>query len=224
MKQKEQTPGPGPLATTKLISTNIRHDADGKWRWAYDFSLYRNPTILKLLWKILIFIVLGMFLFMMLLEMIEGNLQDRLLDLVIVFGALLVGLLLLASIAYLTYAVIMGGKYSVLFEMDDAGVNHIQLRQQFEKSRILSFLSAMAGAASGRPGAVAPGLLAATKQSTYSRFSQVRALQADRRHAVIKLRTRDLVHNQVYARPEDFDAVLTFIQSRIPEQATTKIR
>ena len=111
------------------------------------------------------------------------------------------------------------GKYSVIFELDDVSVKHIQLTRQFEKAQLLSFISAMAGAASGRVSLIAPGFNAAMKQSTYSAFKQVRSLSADPRHEVIKIRTSDMVHNQIYVQQADFDWVLTHIQSRVPDAA-----
>jgi hypothetical protein len=195
----------------------MEQQADGKFRWTYDFSLYRNPTILKVVWKIFFFILLVLFLLMLLLETVEGRFQEALAGLTPVFGGLLVGMFVLSTLGYLLYAALMGGKYSVIFEMDEIGVKHIQLTRQFEKAQLLSIISAMAGVASGRVSNVAPGFNAALKQSTYSSFQKVRSLTADRRHEVIKLRTSDMVHNQIIARQADFDWVLTYIQSRVPD-------
>jgi len=201
--------------STGQVTNNIHRGADGKLRWTYDFSLYRNPTILILLWKIFFFIFTGIFLLMLILETVEGNFQDAFTGLAPVFSGLIAGMFVLSTMAYLIYAAIMGGHYSVIFEMDEVGVKHIQMMRQFKKAQLLSFISALAGAASGRVSAVAPGLNAAMKQSTYSTFKHVKAISIDRRHEVIKLRTSDLVHNQIYALQEDFDWVLAFIQAHV---------
>lgn len=195
----------------------MEQHADGKFRWTYDFNLYRNPTILKVVWKIFFFILLGMFLLMLLLETVEGHFQNALAGLAPVFGGLVVGMFVLSSLGYLLYAALMGGKYSVIFEMDEVGVKHIQLTRQFEKAQLLSIISAMVGVASGRVSNVAPGFNAALKQSTFSAFKKVRSLTVDRRHEVIKLRTSDMVHNQIYVPQADFEWVLTYIQSHVSD-------
>ncbi len=128
------------------VTKNIVKGADGKFRWSYDFSLYRNPTILILLWKIFFFILLGMFILMLILQTPQDGFQKAITGLAPVFGALLAGMLILISFAYLLYAIIMGGKYSVIFEMDETGIKHIQLTRQFERAQLLSYLSMLAGA------------------------------------------------------------------------------
>lgn len=204
------------------VSKSIVKGTDSKFRWSYDFSLYRNPTILILLWKIFFFILLGMFLLMLILQMPQDGFQKAITGLAPVFGALLAGMFILVSFAYLLYAAIIGGKYSVIFEMDETGIKHIQLTRQFERAQLLSYLSMLAGISSGQVSAAAPGFNAAMKQSTYSKFQQVRTIVVDRRHEVIKLRTSDLVHNQVYVGQDDFDFVLSFIQSHLPANHVLK--
>ena len=110
------------------VTKNITFDADGFYRWAYELNLYKNPTIIFLIWKIFGFILLGLWLFMVLLEFIDDSLSlETLLDIsevMLLFG---LGFGVLCLVGYLVYALMMGGKYCVLFEMDERGVNHIQM-------------------------------------------------------------------------------------------------
>lgn len=205
-------------------STTLTLSPDGKLRWAYDYSLYRNPVILTVIWRIFFFIILGMYLLMLLLETFERSFLEAFKGLSPVFAALAAGMIVLSTAGYLLYALIMGGKYSVLFEMDQQGVKHMQLQRQFEKAQLLSFLSALAGGASGSVSAAAPGFNAALKRSTYSKFKSVRAIDIDRRHQVIKIVTRDLIHNQVYAQGANFDQVESYILAHIPAAAKIKRR
>ena len=63
------------------VTKNITFDADGFYRWAYELNLYKNPTIIFLIWKIFGFILLGLWLFMVLLEFIDDSLSlETLLD------------------------------------------------------------------------------------------------------------------------------------------------
>ena len=50
------------------VSKNITFDSDGVYRWAYELNLYKNPTILFLIWKIFGGILLALWLFMVVLE------------------------------------------------------------------------------------------------------------------------------------------------------------
>ena len=195
-------------------SHNITRGKDGILRWVYEFSLYRNPTILVLVWKIFFFIFLGLYLFLILLEIGDG-IGEALADLTPVFLGLIGGMFVLSTIAYYLYALMMGGKYCVLFEMDEKGVKHTQMPRQFKKAQILGNLLLLAGAATGNVGAAGQGLLVGSKQSTYSKFKQVRSIKPDRKHRVIKVNSTDLVHNQVYAEAADFDFVLNYIETQV---------
>ena len=192
-------------------SPNITRGKDGVLRWVYEFSLYRNPTILVLVWKIFFFIFLGMYLFMVLFEIGDG-IGKALTGLAPVFFGLIGGMLVLSTIAYYLYALMMGGKYCVWFEMDEQGVKHTQMPRQFKKAQILGHLLLLAGATTGNVGAAGQGLLVGSKQSTYSKFKQVKTIKPDRKRQVIKVNSSDLVHNQVYAEAADFDFVLNFIE------------
>lgn len=216
MNQSENSqPFASPGGHTLAPATeSIYKGADGQLRWIYEFNLYRNPIILLLVWKIFFFIILGLFLLMLLLEIGSGNIAATFVRLAPTFAALLVGMLTLCTIAYFLYALIMGGKYCVLFEMDEKGVKHTQMSRQFQKAQWLSLLTVLAGAAAGSASATGAGLLAGSKPAVYSEFRKVKAIQVDRRWSVIKLRTSDLMHNQVYAVRADFDFVLDYIQLR----------
>ncbi|MHB1133749.1 MAG: hypothetical protein ACYC4L_15355 [Chloroflexota bacterium] len=208
--------------TLEPVTDNIFQGTDGQLRWIYEFSLFRNPTVLILVWKILSFIILGMFLFMLLLEAGSNNFTAAFTGLAPVFVALLGGMLVLSAFSYALYALLMGGKYCVIFEMDANGVKHTQMNRQFKKAQWLSLLTVMAGAAAGSFSTMGAGLLASSRRSVYSEFSQVKAIQVDRRWSVIKLRTSNMMHNQIYAGEADFDFVLGYIQSRIPPGANGK--
>lgn len=195
-------------------SPNLVRGPDGTWRWVYELSLYRNPIILFLIWKIFFFIFLGLYVFMVLLQIGDG-LGAALTGLTPVFLGLLAFMLLLSTLSYVLYAALQGGKYCVVFEMDEKGVKHIQMPRQFKKAQVLGSLLSLAGALTGNVGTVGQGLLVGSKQATYSKFKQVKAIKPDRRHHVIKVNSADLVHNQVYAEPEDFDFVLNYIEEQV---------
>lgn len=193
------------------VTKNITFDADGFYRWAYELNLYKNPTIIFLIWKIFGFILLGLWLFMVLLEFIDDSLSlETLLDIsevMLLFG---LGFGVLCLVGYLVYALMMGGKYCVLFEMDERGVNHIQMAPQVKKVEAISILTMLVGAMAGRPGVVGTGILAAARTSMYTAFADVRSVEPIPGRDLIKVNEL-LNKNQVYAEKEDYDFVLNFI-------------
>jgi hypothetical protein len=122
--------------STEKASPNIRVGEDGKLRWVYEFSLYKNPTILFLIWKIFFYIFLGMFGLMLLVQMGDG-LLEAFTGIAPVFLYMNIGMLVLSTIAYYIYAMLMGGKYCVIFEMTKKDLNHIQMQKQFEKASLM---------------------------------------------------------------------------------------
>ena len=113
--------------------------------------------------------------------------------------------------AYLVVAGSYGWKYLVLFEMDEDGVLHRQMKNQFKKAQAMGWIAAVAAAVSGRPGMAGAGMLAATRTSMYSDFRKVRKVKANR--AMHTIYVNELLwRNQVYAEDADFDFVLHFIK------------
>ena len=196
----------------------IQQGKDGIYRWVYELNLYTNPTIFFLVSKIFLGIGLGLFFFIQVLVMIEDGFQlDQLLDSIVMLAAGLVGILVLVVVGYLVYAFIMGGKYCVLFEMDERGVKHTQLPHQVKKAKVIGMLAVMTGAAAGNLTAMGSGLLAASHSSTYSEFSKVKSLEILRKRNAIKL-NEPMNYNQIYVDDDNFDFVLKFIQTRVGQK------
>ncbi len=194
---------------------SITRGEDGVYRWIFKKSLYKDPSILFTVWKIFGLIILGIWIFLVLISL--GNyrfLWEGFRRLSLVFVLLGVGMILLSSLGYLLYALIMGGYYCVEFEMDDAGVLHRQRSDQTKKAKALGIATAMAGAAVGRPGTAGAGLLAASRTESYTRFDSVRSVKLTPKHGIIRL-NEPLNKNQVYANPEDFAFVVEFIRARV---------
>lgn len=208
-------PAAEPPTEGTRVSPNITLGLDGKYRWTYEMSLFRNPTVFVLLWKVL-FIAFGLlFLFIVVLDGCEGNLDvGHLASDFKLLGIVLGVMSVLSALGYLVYAAIMGGTYIVDFEMDEKGVLHAQTPAQTKRARKLAALTAMAGAASGRLSTVAIGINA-SRTEMYTEFARVKKIKAHPRLDVIKL-NETLHRNQVYALPEDFGFVLSFIRAHVP--------
>ena len=189
----------------------IRGD-DGVYRWIYEVNLLKNPVILLLVWKILAISLGGVWVFVTLLSLGDREFWWKgFWSETKVFLLILAGILVLGIIAYLLYAAVMGGKYCVLFEMDERGIKHTQLPKQFNKTKALSTMTVLLGLASGKPGVVGSGLLAGSKQSMFSEWSKVKSVICYSKRNTIKLNS-PFNKNQVYASPNDFEFVKHFIE------------
>lgn len=196
------------------VTQNITLGQDGVYRWAYELKLLKNPTVLITVLTIFGGILVG-FLVVSLLFSI-GDIADdgwsaviESLKLTGLMGGLLMGLTILG---YLFYALTVGGKYLVLFEMDEKGIKHIQAPKQLKKTQMVSAIAALSGAATGNYTAAGAGLLAASKNASASRWDKVKSISVHPTLGVIKV-NEALVKNQIYAEKSDFPFVRDYILS-----------
>ncbi len=182
---------------------------EGVYRWTYEVNMWTNPTILITLLKIVAFGASVPILLVTILALIEDGLGQALEAFLGVLGpvSLLMGILLI--LAYLLVAIINGGKYWLVFEMDEKGVRHIQMQKQFKKAQVLGMITGLAGRT---PTTIGIGLLAASKKSSYSQFSKVKSIRAKKSRQVIYV-NESLERNQIYVAAEDFDEVLDYLVS-----------
>lgn len=197
------------------VTPNILKGTDGVLRWVYEMSMWRNPTLIITIWKVILIGALAPALLVFFLSLGDGDgflaalwTATKILGLV----ALIVTALLWL-VAYPLVALLNGGSYCVVFEMADTGVKHIQMQKQFEKSQVLQMVTVLAGLAAGNAQVMGAGLLAGSKQSTVSEFAQVKSVIVHQKRHVIYV-NENLSYNQVYADPADFDFVCDYILSR----------
>ncbi len=191
-----------------------------KYCWIYELPMTKSFFLLFEVWKVLLLSVLLINLFlnapMALIEhswdAFTGMLQMSLLVLAI--------LLVLSIPAYWIVIKANNGKYTVMFEMDEEGIDHQQIKT--DKAKALDKLTMMAGTMTGNASVVGAGLLSSSGGSLYSRFSQVRKLIAYPGRNLIRVNGR-LLRNQVYVDSEDFDFVWSFILAHCPN-ASSEIR
>ena len=200
------------------MSENIKKGDDGTYRWVYEFNMLKNPIILLSLQKMFLFILVGMWVVFGIFKIENEGLvgafvaqtKELLIPAVVLFALSILGYVLLACI--------YGWKYCVLFEMNETGIRHIQMKKEYKKAQALGWLTSMMGIVAGKPGMVGTGLLAATKNEQTTEFRIVKRMRAFRAFHTIKLDGL-LNHNQIYAQPEDYEFVLDYISSRIPKDA-----
>lgn len=201
------------------LSPGVTRGTDGVIRWAYDMNMWKNPTILITVWKVLMLAALAPALLVSALAIGDGVVEalGAFVKVALYTAGIVTGLMV---IAYPIVAIANGGKYCVVFEMDSFGVKHIQMQKQYERSQVLSMLTVLAGVAGGNIQATASGLLAGSKQSSYSKFSKVKSVVVHAKRNVIYV-NENLEHNQVYASREDFEAVLEHILGKCKKAKVT---
>ena len=200
-------------------SGNIMLCSDGKYRWVYEFSMLRNPTLYFTVLKVLTIGALCCTLFVIATSIGSEGL-GAFIEGAKVFGIGMVIFVPLSFLSYLILAAQYGWKYIVLFEMDENGIIHQQQDKQFDKAKGIAWLNAFIGAARNDIGAVGRSISVMTNNSTSSEFGSVKKVTLLKRRNTIKL-DQPLSHNQVYVENEDWD----FIENYIVERCTNaKIR
>ena len=179
--------------------------------------MWKNPSILILIFKIFFWVFVGIWGFMIILTLIEDGwnpemMWDTTLPFLILIGAFTV----IALIAYAIVAAMYGGKYIVLFEMDEKGVNHCQVNAQAMRARKMGIITAAAGVATGNLTTAGIGATSASRSSLYTSFNKVRSIQCSKHRNLIKVNEL-FFKNQVYVRDEDFDFVYEYIKSHCPQ-------
>ena len=199
----------------------VVHCSDGLYRWIYELNMYRNPIIFYTVVKVLgiSFAVVAVFMFIVSL-FDSGFSLSSVFD---GFGDMLhqsdtkyafIALLVFLSVVVLSYFIVAksyGGKYMVLFEMDDKQIVHQQMESQFKKMQAINWLTFMAGAVSGNYSMMGLSINNSVRSSMTSEYAHVRKIIPKKRLNTIKVNEL-LEHNQIYVCDEDFDFVLNYLR------------
>ena len=210
-------------AVSKYRDVHYTHPVlcdDGKYRWVYDVPMLTNPSILFDVYWVLLISFGIVWLFVLMLGGCEGHMHlSDVWGITKGFLLLTAFFFVLGYVAYFIVAWHYGWKYSILFIMDKREVVHKQLPGTEGKARAIGRLTALAGAASGRPGMVGLGILAANRTSMTTRLANVRRLIPRRRMNLIKV-NQLLSRNRIYVADEDFDFVYSFLCQHCPPSAS----
>jgi cytochrome bd-type quinol oxidase subunit 2 len=184
----------------------------------YEFNLFTNPTILFTVLKVvlgILAVIVILMLAVMLPDLVRGYADSRDLAETLRFaGTFALFFTMLTCVGYAIYAAMQGGKYCVVFTMDEKGLLHKQMARQYRKAQLVGALDVVAGIVAGKPGVAGIGITSA-RDSLASDFGAVRGIRGSRRLRVIKL-NEPLAKNQVYVEPGDYDFVLGYIVSHCP--------
>ena len=190
--------------------SSFQPDADGKYRWVYELPMKHSFFLLWEVWRVFGIIFGAIGLFMVITAIVSHDSLRAFISSLLVLFAVCGFLLLLSIPAYWLVTKANNGKYTVLFEMDGHGVDHIQIKT--EKARALEILTMLGGRASRNPSVIGTGLIQAAGGSLYSSFADVKTIQAVPDQHLIRLNGR-WKRNQIYADDEIFDEVYDFIKA-----------
>lgn len=202
------------------VGSGIEKGADGILRWVYEVNMWKNPTLVISIWKVLLLAALVPALMVFFISLNDG-ISAALILFVRIFGitAGIVTMLLLL-LAYPLIALLNRGKYCVVFEMDDMGIRHIQMQKQYERSRVFAMVVALSGVMSGSVQTTAAGLLAGSKKSSTSNFNNVKSIRVSKKRYTIYV-NENFSYNQVYADTENFSFISEFIISHCKKARVT---
>ncbi len=186
---------------------------DGTLCWTYSQSLWSNPTILYTVLKVVLIVALLVTLFIGGLSVVEGDFDIG--ETLMIGGGMAVGMTVLSLLGYAVYAAISGGRYNMLFFMNDAIVVHTVLPREASRGDRINDMAVIVGALTGNPTLAGMGLANYGRNSMTSNFTEVKSIVRDRSHDLIKVRA-GFEFNQIYASPAQYDFVLSHIASRCP--------
>ena len=143
------------MMNEEKVTSRVTLCPDGKYRWAYEVNLYRNPTILIDLVKAIAYIFLAMYVFFFIIGVFDGNIRIRswedlwtnLWGEAVMFFLMALFLIAIAVISYYIGARGSGGVYTAQFEMDEKGVLHAQMAKEVKKQQVVNEIAAIAGIA-----------------------------------------------------------------------------
>ena len=192
------------------VSKNVMLCADGKYRWVYELNLLKDLSILGIVLKIFGGIILAGAVIFFIVELFGGHNYMSVLEM----AGIMAGIFLVLSVlGYLLYAAIMGGKYCVVFTMDDKGILHEQQAKQAKKADIIADLLVIAGALSKNITTTGIGLSSARRTAMHTTFKGTKKVSGFAKRGLIKVDS-PMDHNRVYCEDEDFNFVWNYIKSR----------
>ena len=182
------------------MNKSITPCEDCKLRWSYTLNLWRQPFMLYTALGATSGVAASFGLLVCFVRMGMDGFASA-------------AVLLIMGLSYLILCLLYKGKYTMQFEMDEAGILHTEALGQQKKSRRLGVSAAIVCTATGYSGAMR---LVAEGQGFYSRFAQVRVVKAVKKQNLIQL-SDGFVRNRIHASPEQFDFVWQCIIIRSPK-------
>lgn len=203
-----------PTTPKKTADKSMFKDSGEKYHWVYELPMMKTFLILFEVWKVL-GIAAGLVVVLMAVINLASGDGLKGLAASLGIGILVLAILMILSLpAYYLVTKANNGKYTVLFEMDKEGIDHVQIKT--DKASALEALTVFIGSAAGSHAAMGSGLMSSAGGSLYTRFSNVRKIKAIQEKGLIVLYGK-LTKNHIYTTPADFGFVYGYIKEHCPE-------
>ena len=200
-----------------IYDNRVKMYADGKYHWVQSVNLFKNPAVLIDLYSVLgLTMIIFLVIILSIMLFAEGFSAEAFTVSLSITGVTAGILFVLGILGYLLYAALVGGKYVVQFTMDEDGIEHKQVAQSKNAAEKIGCLAALVGIFAKKPGVAGAGMLASSRTSMLTNFTDVKRVKPCRRMNMIKV-NETLQKNRVYVCNEDFDFVLDFIRSHCPQ-------
>ncbi|MBO4538557.1 MAG: hypothetical protein J5694_06840 [Erysipelotrichaceae bacterium] len=219
-KTEQGRPFAEPLMTDDL-NRLVLQDFSGTYRWIYELPMKHAFFLLAEVWKVLATSVLVVAGFFSMISYLTGKSLIEALGTLSVTAVVFAILIVLSIPAYYIVTKANNGMYTVLFEMDHDGIDHVQIKT--EKARALEKLTIFVGLAAKSRTGTAAGLLNAAGGSLYTKFNTAKRIGLYPGKHLITLKG-GMLRNQVYADDEAFDFISNYIISHCPKARVRRSR
>lgn len=184
----------------------LYHNPDGSYTWICVKDLHKDNFMLGITMKVLLacfILIAGVLLFTA-----AGSGFDPMMFWVLLGTFAVITLIALG--ANWLIAELYGWKYYMVFNMDEEKIVFSQAQNQADINRKIRMLTALTGALTHSPGAMAAGAAAADSNTVESRFSRVGSVKGNREKHLIILRSF-LLFNFIYTDEAFYDFIWSYI-------------
>ena len=199
-----------------MMDSEIKRGDDGAYRWDYSLNLYNDRYALFLCIKVFLICLSVPWLLLVLGSMgRSGFWMVGFLRLSAGFGILAAVIVALAVAAFIIRAFVMGGSYSIHFEMDEQGVGFEHEKRQRKRVEGREELATLVGGVGRFSGGAISMREELRHTNDYLDFSMVSSVFPHKKRHLIEIYSGSS-YNKIYVGEKDFDWVLDFIRKRCP--------
>lgn len=201
---------------TREQTGRVTRGEDGVYRWLYEYKMFSNPAMLFMLWRMFFWAIGIGWIILIPFALILFAGWDSLFAVLLDFAVtVLVAAFTLGTIGYLVYAIHMGGRLFMLFEMNEEGITMTLAPKTFERQKGLMWLSIASGLTVSQAPNVFMDAALVNKKSQSSTFELTTTVLVKKWYSCLHLRQL-LGYNLIYMDKEDFDFVWEYIKARLP--------
>ena len=193
------------------IPEGVQQCADGKFRWAYEVNMYTNPTIF---YAIANMFIIAYLICLVLFVVITLCMDEDVLMAPLVVTGIFAFIFLVTIPCYYGYAAWVGGRYAVMYTMDEQGIETRQMPQNIKKNQVIASIAGMVGAMKGDLSMMGLSMNIANTQVIKTDFKHVREVKAAPHRHLIKLSASWYDKNHIYVDEADYDFVYNYILER----------